>query len=59
MLNEQIKALIEQEETFELEIMEIEEQIKDKKKKLALVKKSRQQLEKLEEQLSGQVDVSA
>ena len=59
MLNEQIKTLREQEELLDLEVAELEEQLKKKKNESALVKKARQQLEKLEVQLNGQTDISA
>ena len=59
MLKEQILALEEKEIQLTSEIIGIEEALKNKKMELGLIKKAKQQLEKLEEQLNGQSAVSA
>ena len=58
MLSEQIKVLQEKEDTLVLEIAEYEEMIKKAKNELTLIKRAKQSLEKLEEQLNGQANLS-
>lgn len=58
MLQDQIIAIQEQEDGVLIEIALLEEELKKTKSKLAIIKRAKQSLEKLEEQLNGQVDIS-
>lgn len=51
MLEDQINALLEDEERYEKEIKEAQEKIKNTKKTLTAIKKARKQLEKLQDEV--------
>lgn len=57
MLTEQINALITREEEIVLKIERFEDDLKKTKTELAIIKRARTSLERLEEQLNGQVNV--
>lgn len=58
MLQDQINALTSREQNATDKIARLEEELKKAKAELTVIKKAKQSLERLEEQLNGQTDIS-